>query len=916
MIEKKVGMKRMQIAKTIREIYDEARAMGLDLVLTNDAALATALNAMCDEPMVGSFAMTPIQVASKHAIDILGEPLWSEIRTVQVISDETGLDFRYVHGEIGKIREISRCREDIVQYLTPSSRSVYRSWASIPTLEGAMRKFSADTAEIYRGKRIGTVGAFYFDRLDRMMVPTDSQNLDISPFKNGEYRIARIYGVGNDRQIADNAVKLIDPLNPTDYAIVMNSDSGLADAVRSALYRERIPFVNSLNVRDLNDVRDFLQIADRCLSYWTLRVRDIRSLFASLRVSVSSRSDEHLLHKENFRDERAEALRLLMEETSRYEEPGHGITFLELAEKIYAVSGRDPRRGLPSIKIVIEDLNLTNELIAPQNVSKMQYAVDNVGDLHHNEQIPEDEKRGVLLTDCKRSAYIDRPVVIYLGMEQDWNVDLIRKPYIPDIEEETDKAADRMSILIQQGSVRFYLVNRTKDGMVAAPTTMFNEMIKVKPKPIERFSELTDDYREERWYEPEDVRYQGEIAESEEKYPSPFSQSGFSEYVQCPRAFMFDSMLSTPDNAVMGFGTMIHEFAEAYASYRKEVNDKGLDFFVEQSCDRYSGLSTPLKDELDKGRIRCAVVNIKRFVDSLDIPDDHEWKGADTKYPNWFYANSFDEPKSETYSECEADEDSKKHRIHGKMDLKDKDVVIDYKTGGARSGDKIVKKFQLDKLDEHPDFQCLFYLAVANELYGIETFELFYAMDNDQEYMDPDYDINRNIRTVKLVDISVDGLKRHPHTISAFEAGTGWNARFKGDAARFIDLLLENSEGDMSTWSDPEMNPAAYEALSQAYGKSKRKNEPPVMEVSTFTNNVKRYVELLNSPVIADPGTVFIQKSYLEDFLEKVDRMHEEMVEASNKIGGLLPFPESNCRSCKYGPVCTKGKEYTTEATE
>jgi len=94
---------------------------------------------MCDEPMVGTFATTPIQVASKHVIDILGEPLWSEIRAVQVISDETGLDFRYVHGEIGKIKEISRYRVDIEPYLTPSSKRVYRSWASIPTLEGAMR---------------------------------------------------------------------------------------------------------------------------------------------------------------------------------------------------------------------------------------------------------------------------------------------------------------------------------------------------------------------------------------------------------------------------------------------------------------------------------------------------------------------------------------------------------------------------------------------------------------------------------------------------------------------------------------------------------------------------------------------------------------------------------------------------------
>ncbi|AMK13753.1 PD-(D/E)XK nuclease superfamily protein [methanogenic archaeon mixed culture ISO4-G1] len=892
---------KMKKTKTIREIYEEAKALNVDLILTNDAALATAINAMVDEPMVGSFAMTPIQMASKHAIDILGEPIWSEVRVIQTISEYTGLDFRYVHGEVDKIKDIARYREDIEQFLTSSSKRVYRNWASLPTLETAMRKFDADNAQIYEGKRIGTIGAQYFNRMDRMMVPTDSQNLDISIFKDGDYRIPKIFGIGNDRQIADNAVKLINPLNPLDYAIVMNRDSGLADAVRSALYREGLPFVNALGVRDLNGIRDFMQMADRCMSYWTLRVRDVRSLFASFGITISSKSDEHLLHKERFWDEKAEALRLLMEETSLYEDQGHGTTFLDLAEKIYDISGMDHRRGLPSIKIVIDDMKLTDELITPQNVSKMEYAVDNVMDLHHNEQIPEDEKRGVLLSDCKSSVFIDRPVVIYLGMEQDWNVDLVKKPYIPCIEDEVDNVADTMSAMLQQGSVRFYLVNRTKEGKTAVPTTMFNEMIKVKPKPIERFSDITDDYREERWYEPQKSGYNVKISDSEEKYVAPFSQSNFSEYVKCPRGFMFKTMLSDPDKAVMEFGTMIHEFAETYASYKREVMEKGLDSFIKQSCDRFSGLSTPLLDEFDKERIRCAVVNITRFMDQMGLgdPGDDEWKDADTKYGgNWYYVNSFDEPKTKTYSECEDDKDSNEHRIHGKMDLKHGNTVIDYKTGGAKSGSEIVKNFQLDKLVRHPDYQCLFYLAVAYELYHSDTFQFFFVMDNDLEYMDPDYDIRRNLRTVKLIDRDVESLKRDPLVLDAFESGTAYNAKFKGMSDQFIDILLENSSGDMSTWADPNINIRAYNALSDKFCSEDG------MDPDTFTNNVNRYVGLITAPVIASSTTVYVQKKYLDEFLNKVDKMHAEMSEDSKRVGGLMPFPKTNCRYCKYFSVC------------
>ena len=51
----------MKRAKTIDEIYEEVR--DYDLVLTADAALATALNARIDRPVVGFFAVTPKQVA-------------------------------------------------------------------------------------------------------------------------------------------------------------------------------------------------------------------------------------------------------------------------------------------------------------------------------------------------------------------------------------------------------------------------------------------------------------------------------------------------------------------------------------------------------------------------------------------------------------------------------------------------------------------------------------------------------------------------------------------------------------------------------------------------------------------------------------------------------------------------------------
>ena len=890
----------MKLAKTIGKIYDEAMMMKPDLIITNDIALATALNNLDCRPRIGKLAMTPRQIAAKYSMNIIGKAVWSDLRVIQTVSEETDLDFRYVHGEVTNIKEICKYKEDVAQFLSPSAKRIYNSWSFLPTLETVMRKFDADHAKIYEGLNIVTVGAEYFDRLDRMMVPSDSQNKDISLFEKGDFRMEHIYAIGNDRQLAENAMRLIQTGSPTDYAIVLASGSPLADTVRSALYRKGIAFVNTYTVRDLNYVRDYIQLVGRSLAYATLRVRDIRSLYASMNITISSKIDQHLLHKESFKDEKAESMRLLMKSVSEHDS-GMKVTFLNMAEKMFEISKMD-RRRLSSIKIVLQDLKLTDKVITPALFGKLQYAVDNVQDLHHNEEIPDYEKRGLLIADCKNSVFIDRPVVIYLGMEQDWNVDLVRKPYIPDIDEETEKQADRTSVMLQQGTVRFHLVNRTKFGKPAKPTTQFNEMEHRGTSPIESFRDLTDDYREERWVKEEKKEHSWEGPDSDKVYDHRFSQSKFSHYVRCPRAFMYDTLLSVPEKATMEFGNVVHEFAELYASHKKLVLEKGLDYFIERSCDRYSGLSTPLKDEVDENRIRCAIVNLTKYLESLGVPEEKADGVPDGMYPNWFYRNCFDEPIETTNDDCEKDEYSEEHKVHGKMDYRVDDAIIDYKTGASKSGTEIVKNFSLEKLADHPDFQCLFYLAIAKELKGRREFRLFFVMDNDIESQTEGYDIQRNVRTVRIVkkgDIRYDD----PVVIEAFDADTSHRAKFKNRGEEFIRAILDNAQGPKEEWSSQDgIIRAIYEIFYDPKKKISNKQR------KTLSDNISRYVKLLDNKVIAGKDTVYIDEGFLEDFMEKVDRMHDEMVESSCRFGGLEYNSESDCDVCDYRAVCTRVK--------
>ena len=101
-------------------------------------------------------------------------------------------------------------------------------------------------------------------------------------------------------------------------------------------------------------------------------------------------------------------------------------------------------KGCSSRSKPYQDCDVSDKKITSDLLNEVKYAVDNVKELSHNEEIPDNERRGVLIVDCNNSIYIDRPVIIYLGMEQDWNRSVIGKQYI-DVEDETDKNVMRLN---------------------------------------------------------------------------------------------------------------------------------------------------------------------------------------------------------------------------------------------------------------------------------------------------------------------------------------------------------------------------------------------------------------------------------------------------------------------------------------
>lgn len=262
-----------------------------------------------------------------------------------------------------------------------------------------------------------------FSSLDKWMVPPDAWQIDnayLEGVPEGDFSIDRIYSIGNDRQIADCILSLITRDNCNDVAIVLDSDGSIADAVKLALYRQHIPFKNELTVRDLTAVRDFIQFLKFALDFDTVRAGDVRELFnayGAARGGLSIRTDTYLLSRitpdllsdPTDPDEVTLGLIDLMSEISKGR-----VTYQEALDRL---PHRHNRNWKGSIRILLRDMGISDVRITPSGTSDIEYAVNNIDDLKHNEQVPEDERTGVLLADCKRSVYIDRSLIFFVGLD-------------------------------------------------------------------------------------------------------------------------------------------------------------------------------------------------------------------------------------------------------------------------------------------------------------------------------------------------------------------------------------------------------------------------------------------------------------------------------------------------------------------
>lgn len=885
-----ISMRRL---KSIDEIYGEVRSY--DLVITNDVALETALNSRIDTLHMGTFAITPRHLAGEMSHEVLGSAELNDLELIARVSKDTELDFKYVYSEILNFREIRRYTADVRKHITSKrSMRVYDAYCTLATRERVMDKVDPfeHMPRAMEGKRVALVGIEFFDDLDKHFTPPDCDYIDI--FTNEEYSIPEIREVGNDRQLAENAVDLIDPNHPDDFAIVLRASSPIADAVRAALYRKELPFVNALPIRDMVYIRDYLGFLSNAMDYPTLRVRDVKELFAGLNGFFVPGRESYLLSRVDESDlkKRAHEFREVMAEAH-----DGRLTFGEVMEAIC------DKRARPQVKILIESLEISDQPVTPFRLSQLMFAVDKVTEIKHNEEIPQNEKTGVLIADCANSVFVDKPVVIYLGMEQDWNISVSGKKYL-DVEAETEKNAMRLEALIQQGQRRVYCVNTTKNGKRARPSLLFDVIFGKEWEDIKKERDIVfgdvAPLVHGRWAvhdEPGSPERGAVVAGSTDGLEDRFSKSTFNDFYSCPRKYMFHKLLPTAEEKTTAFGTIVHEFAEAYFCHREEIRDMGIDRITAILSEHYSGLSTPLMGEIDSNSVKIAVTNVMRYVDMVlgDREPPLDVSNTMKTHPNKLLEALGLEKTSEC---CEQDHSSDLHPIHGEFDLIWDSVITDYKTGKGKTTDEIFEAMTPGSTKRYPEFQPLMYLAIGREENSGQEFRQLYVRDNDVESLSPDFNICRNVRTVRIRDTDLLGCIAESQQLRR-DLITEFRTELKDKADTFVDAFVPVARGvETEKWnSDPVILSTVGAAVGVKPGKEQKDLVPAL-------NKLCKHIKggtLVTESSIEVPATV------LDAFMETVDQLHSQAM--SMILTDYPATPRADCRDCQYFQACTRNPE-------
>jgi len=392
----------LQQAKSVQQLYDAISAY--DLVLVPNLPLATALNRRLEEPRFGTFATTPRQLVG--TFEAADENRQAFLRLIE----ETGHNWKAVSYAIGNVLQCWQHHGDveaILDYEEYADSTTHDVVAKLSELETASQQLS--TYSIPAEKSVAVVGLDQFTELERSILPAEYDTVEL--FTDEAFDHPPFHVFESPSEIVESLLDTITPENAANVAVVLDSGSHYSSLVESAFEAAEIPFYGGPGFTDMAVHRAYLRLLRAGFRGSATTVGELKPLLTQLGIEVAAGDDEKRLNSIDH-DDLAWVQSLLTEIQDR--------TFEEVLYEFEAKTDHS--------------LDQFQEELAALGVADKPVTQDRVDDLEfylQTYEVPVDRNNeGVLLADAKSSGFVDRSVVFYLGVDDNWTQSAPQRPWV------------------------------------------------------------------------------------------------------------------------------------------------------------------------------------------------------------------------------------------------------------------------------------------------------------------------------------------------------------------------------------------------------------------------------------------------------------------------------------------------------
>ena len=706
---------------TLDEIFEKVKSY--DLVLTAEASLADAINNRINKPRLGKLAYTPKNLIRRNFQneilnqekelfqELIGQPQlnWKEASHLLGIA----VDYWEDTGSLDGFTKKSNLEEEKLNKILPilkNTTSIYREM---------------EDYRVSEDKKTCVVGLYQFTGLDKSVLPDTYERIEFFKDEKTELPTFRVFSSAS--QVVGATVDNILSLGGDSTAVVIHPDSVYNSLLRSYLRSENIEFQVARTLQESDSLRTFLEILTISPRCHRLKLKEVKPLMEKLGKSVPKAKEEEFLAKTDSRDAR---------EFYNYLQKTKSYTFGEVLEGMKE-KGFEPESKLED---VLKDLRLWSEPTTRSAVNDLKYFLDSFS-------VKVDESdRGVLLVNPGAVAYIDRPVVFYLGMSSKWDLKVDDRPW-RNKERTRERNLNNFEALVQNGDEQLYLVQNSRLNREVTPSTYFNEF---DPD----LSSFTDgkadrDYVLQKRDDPERKNFNPDYVSAIPERVTAISKTGLNELAQCPRDHFFSCLIEKPDRDYFRKGNVFHEFAEFYANFPGLVGEIDRDDLLDLMIERMRSI---IDDEDIPGlrtEFRLGILLLERYFESHSVESmgNPEAGYRPSKEENYF-ARKFDKELERKFTEMVFLNEEIGAR--GKVDLLNGNDLVDYKTGKKSSAGQVVKKSNPDLFDEEPDFQALLYLAHQRKVKPDKklNFTFLHVTEDPGSILRGDFNLNNYVTTV------------------------------------------------------------------------------------------------------------------------------------------------------------------------